>query len=127
MSNIEDFDWITRTCWLVSIFLYIHVYSFFLYIFVPMFSITIIFCLHFSIGYTAKSQWICELLPQLEWIQEWIWICGSWILDGVIYHVLSFENQEIYTDCRFAVLKVFFSLCTLVLLIRTLTLSLDEI
>lgn len=29
MSNIEDFDWITRTCWLVSIFLYIHVYSFF--------------------------------------------------------------------------------------------------
>lgn len=45
----------------------------------------------------------------------------------VIYHVLNFENQEIYTDCRFAVLKVFFSLCTLVLLIRTLTLSLDEI
>lgn len=127
MSNIEDFDWITRTCWLVSIFLYIHVYSFFF----------VYFCANVFNYYNFLSSFLNRLYSE-ESMDLWTFNATGMNtrmnldmrimnIGWVIYLVLNFENQEIYTDCRFAVLKGFFSLCTLVLLIRTLTLSLDEI
>lgn len=87
----------------------IYIYIPFSNIFVPMFSITIISLSSFLKGYSAKNQWICELLPQLERIQKWIWICWSWILDRLFYYVLNLQDQEIhvYTDCLYAFSKFF--------------------